>query len=172
MRALAFAAALFALGTSSARADDAVVLDAVAARVDDHVVLLSDVKARAKPPYASAAMHAALDEIIEEIVVGDAAKPMHLEVSDEEMRHARDAVASQNGFTDEQLEAEIRKQGMTTARWERLVRVQLLVGKLIQLALAKEVRPPNATTDEAWLAKKHTEIVQRLRAAATIEVRL
>ena len=166
MRAFVLSIALLSLAPS-VRAD-AVLLDGVAARVDEKIIFVSDVRARAR----SGSMRAALDDLIDATLVAKEAERVHLVVSDDEMKRARAAVASQNGVTDEQLSAEIHKQGMSDAAWETLLREQLVEAKLLQLETAKEARPTNADEFEAWAVKRRKVMVQRLRAAAFIEVRL
>jgi hypothetical protein len=155
------------IAAPSARAD-AVLLDGVAARVDEKIIFVSDVRARAH----GGSMRQALDAIIDAAVVANEAKRIHLDVSADEVKRARANVASQNGVTDEQLSAEIRKQGMSDATWEALIREQILEGKLLQVETAKEVRPKNPDEFEAWAVKRRGVMVERLRAAAFIEVRL
>ena len=172
---LAFMLLFFA---PSARAD-AVLVDAVAARVEDKVILVSDVRERARPrikrgEVAGRAMRAAVEELIDATLVAKEAKRLHLEVTPDETKRARAAVASQNGFDDEQLSAEIKKQGMTDASWEALIREQLFEGKLLSLSIANSGRPRPEKPEEyeAWAAKEREATLKRLRAAATIEVRL
>lgn len=161
---LSFALLFFAANVRA----DAVLLDGVAARVDDKIIFVSDVRARAH----GGSMRTALDSLIDAAVVATEAKRIHLEVGADEIKRARATIASQNGVTDEQLSAEIHKQGMTDAVWDSLVREQILEGKLLQLETAKEPHPTNPDEFEAWAVKQRGVIVQRLRAAAFIEVRL
>lgn len=163
----------------SVLADDAVLVDAVAARVDDKVILVSDVRERAhariaRGDVAGRAMRTALEELIDATLVTKEAKRLHIDVTPEEMKRARASVATQNGVTDEQLSAEIRKQGMTDASWEAIIREQLFEGKLLSVAVANSghPRPTKPEEYEAWAVKERDAMVKRLRAAATIEVRL
>jgi hypothetical protein len=166
MRAFVLSIALLFVGPS-ARAD-AVLLDGVAARVDDKIIFVSDVRARAR----GGSMREALDALIDMAVVEQEAKRIHLEVGADEIKRARANVASQNGLTEEQLSTEIRKQGMSDAAYEVLLREQLIEGKLLQVETAKEPHPANADEFEAWAVKRRNIMVQRLRAEAFIEVRL
>ena len=170
MRAFVLSIALLFLAPGAHA--DAVLLDGVAARVDDKVIFVSDVRERARPPYASAAMRAALDALIDAAVVAKEAKREMVDVTPDEIKRARATVASQNGLTEEQLTAEVHKQGMTDASYDALIREQYLEGKLLQLDSAKEVRPTKPDELEAWAAKRRAVLMQRLRAAAVIEVRL
>ena len=97
---------------------------------------------------------------------------MLVDVTPDEIKRARAAVASQNGFTEEQLVAEVHRQGMTDAAYDQLLREQLFEGKLLQIDSAKEVRPTKPDELEAWAVKRRAALLQRLRAAAVIEVRL
>ena len=177
MRAIVLIVALL-LFAPHASAGDVVLVDAVAARVEDKVILVSDVRERARPriargEVAGRAMRTALDELIDATLVAREAQRLHIDVTSDEAKRARATVASQNNLTDEQLSAEIRKQGMTDASWDALVREQILEGKVVQLSVdGRENRPAKAEDYEAWAAKLREKVLKRLRAAATIEVRL
>ena len=171
MRAFVLSVALFFV--SSARADDAVLLDGVAARVDDRIIFVSEVRARA--PTGGPATRLAVESLIESALVENEATRRHLEVSTDEVKKARAAIANDNGLNDKQLSAMIRKTGMTETLWEGLLREQILEGKLVQLEIAKDAKDPRPTNrDEldAWIAKRRAAMVQRLRDAAFIEVRI
>jgi hypothetical protein len=176
MRAFVLSVALL-FSAPSVHADDAVIVDAVAARVDDQVIFISDLRKRVHPPFADAAaqskaMREALDSLIDAAIVDKEAKRLHLEVASDEITRARAAIANQAGLTDTQLSAEVRKQGMTDALYASLLRQQLLEGKLLQLETAKETRPTKNEELDAWFAKRRVEMLARLRAEAFVEVRL
>ena len=170
MRAVLLSVALF-LVAASARAD-AVLLDGVAARVDDHIVYLSDVRERAHGQLDKPAMRAALDSIIDAILFAKRADEQHVTVSSDELRRMRENVEQRNGLTDAQFIEELHKQGMTQATWEAIAREQLLEGKVLQIEVMKEPHPTAEAEIEAWLVKRRAELVKKLRADAVIEVRL
>jgi parvulin-like peptidyl-prolyl isomerase len=177
MRAFVVSVALLFLLVPSARADDAVLIDGVAARVDDTTIFVSAVRARMHGPFenraaATKAMHVALESIIDAMLIAKRAQELHIDVSADEVSRAREAVTSRNGFSAADLSAALRKEGMTEAAWEATLREQILEGKVLRQDIGVDVRPSNPDELEAWVLKRRNALLQRLRAEALVEVRL
>ncbi len=176
MRAFVLSVALLLL-VPRARADDAVLVEGVAARVDDTTIFVSAVRARVKGPFesraaAAKAMHVALEYIIDAMLVAKRAQHLHIDVTADEISRARDAVTSRNGFSAADLAAALRKDGITEAAWEVMLSEQILEGKVLKVEIGDEVRPSNPDELEAWVLKRRTALLQRLRTEALVEVRL
>lgn len=163
---------LLLLFAATARADDAVLLDRVAARVDDKVILLSDVRARIKSPAAERTVREVLDTMIDEVLVQKECKRRELTVTSDEVQRAKQLVMQKNGLDEAHFDAELKKQGYTTSEWEASAREQLLEGKWLQLELAGVAHPEGEAEVDAWIQKQREALVQKLRAAAYVDVRL
>ena len=171
LRRMRGAVVLLFLLAGPARADDAVLLDRVAARVDDKVILLSDVRAHMKGA-ENADARAVLDAMIDEALVQSECKRLGLTVNADEVQRAKQIVMQNNGLDDARFDAELKKQGSTWAEWEAAAREQLLEGKWLRLQLAGAQHPQSDAEMAAWAQKQRDELVKKLRAAAYVDVRL
>jgi parvulin-like peptidyl-prolyl isomerase len=142
-------------------------LDRVAAVVDNTIVLESEVLQRATPMLADAeqrdpnldangklqlwrtTFRKALDQMIEEQLIVDAANEAKLEVDEGEVQKALDEVKRQNKLTDAQLEAALKTQGANVAEYKRDVRRQILRLRAINVI----VRPRVQVSDDEVKAK-------------------
>ncbi len=172
---------------SRADAPAVATIDRVVAVVDDGVILRSEVVARARPLVRGqgkvdlAAVHkSVLEVMIEERLIGRRAKELHVTVSDAEITAAMDRVAQAAGVTREKLDAEVKRQGMTLAEYRAEIGRQLLEAKWTMIEVRPKVttRPktdkPTPEEERAFaseMAKRRAEAVDRLRAAAFVELR-
>lgn len=175
-----------AVGFGASRAPAAVV-ERIVAIVDDRPILLSDLRARAKPFLlrihnevpAGAQRNAAisqlykelLDRVIDEALQQRAAAKNHLSVSQSEIDDALARVASQNNVTPDEVLAEARRNGLTDEQYRQELRQQLLEAKLLNLRLQGRIR-----VTESDLRAAHQRLVANERQelefrAAWIRVR-
>jgi parvulin-like peptidyl-prolyl isomerase len=119
----------------------ALSLERVSAVVDDTVILESEVVQRAAPLLAEGeqpsdpqakvqlwrtTLRKALDQMVEEQLILDAAREAKLEVADDEVQKALEEVKRQNKLTDKQLETALASQGTTMSQYKKDVRRQIL----------------------------------------------
>lgn len=181
------AALLLATGTSLAATfvtvpAQAAVVERVVAVVGEKAILLSDLRARARPflvrihqQIPAGAQRAAqisqllsevLDQMIDEQLEQKAANRAHIVVTAAEVDAAIARVAAQNGIEVETLVAEAVKSGMTEQAYRKEIRRQVLDAKLMNLRLQGRIR---VTEDD--LRTEYRSIVleerrrQRFRAA-------
>lgn len=149
--ALGFLAPLLAAGLAHGA-----VVERVVAVVGERAILLSDLRARARPfllrvyrdvpPGASRT--AAISQMYQLLVgrmVDDALEQLaanraHITVTSAEVDQAIERVAAQNGLTVEQIVAEAARGGMTKREYRQEIRRQLLDAKLLNLRLAGRIR--------------------------------
>lgn len=191
-RVLALALALSLLGLArNASADKAVLLDKYVAVIDGITILRSDVLAQAKPFIARVPepeKHAneiqqiykdLLERMIDDLVVGQEARKMGLEVRDDEVDRAIDLVAAENKLTRATLEAEVKKQGITMEDYKVELRRQIIDAKWTSIRVRPRVglAPPAADKPQeqqafiAALDAERKKVVTELRSKSHIEVR-
>jgi peptidyl-prolyl cis-trans isomerase SurA len=142
-------------------------LDRVAAVVDNTIILESEVLQRATPMLADAeqreqnldpnaklqlwrtTFRKALDQMVEEQLIIDAANEAKLEVNEDEVQKALDEVKRQNKLTDAMLEGALKAQGASVAEYKRDVRRQILRLRAINVL----VRPRVQVSDDEVKAK-------------------
>jgi len=174
---------------TAARADGPAVatIDRVVAVVDDGAILRSEVIARARPLVrgagkadVAALYKNVLEVMIEERLIARRAKELHVTVTDSEIAMAMERVAQAAGVSRKELDAEVKRQGMTLAEYQAELGRQLLEAKWAMI----EVRPkvttkpktdkPTPEEERAFgieMAKRRAEVVAALRADAYVEVR-
>ncbi len=147
LAAVAIAAAPLAYGT---------VAERVVAVVGEHAILLSDMRARARPfllqiqqkvpPGAQQAAAESelykhlLQRMVDERVEQQAAEKAHLTVTTDEIDNGLRNVAAQQGLTVDRLVEEAVKTGLSSQEYRDEVRRQILEGKLLQLRVRGRVR--------------------------------
>lgn len=158
---------------------DPVLVDRIAATIDLHVITRAAVEARARPRLADAKTPEAkqqlrleaTEQLIDEWLISDDAMKQGLRVSDEEVDSAFREVGKQNGLTEAQLSAEVRKQGYEVAGYRELLRYQLLELRWLMLKVPRDGEPADPRERAEWTAKQKQRLVQELRARSVIEVR-
>jgi peptidyl-prolyl cis-trans isomerase SurA len=132
------------------------VAERVVAVVGEHAILLSDMRARARPfllqiqqkvpPGAQQAAAESelykhlLQRMVDERVEQQAAEKAHLTVTTDEIDNGLRNVANQQGLTVDRLVEEAVKTGLTAQEYRDEVRRQILEGKLLQLRVRGRVR--------------------------------
>jgi peptidyl-prolyl cis-trans isomerase SurA len=145
--------AVFVAAAAPARST---VAERVVAVVGEHAILLSDMRARARPfllqiqqKVPSGAQQAAaeselfkhlLQRMVDERVEQQAAEKAHLTVTTDEIDAGLRNVANQQALTVERLVDEAMKTGLTAQEYRDEVRRQILEGKLLQLRVRGRVR--------------------------------
>ena len=164
-----------------------VPLDGVAAIVDDAVIFRSDVVSRSKPfleklskdPNERRAqvgqLHKEmLQNLIDEILVGRDAAKAQLTASDAEVSAAVGQIAAANKLDRAQLEAEVKKQGLSQREYEDEIKRQIVEGKWLNLRVAGRI-DRGASSDPAKLQQElltqRALYVAELRNRAYIEIR-
>jgi peptidyl-prolyl cis-trans isomerase SurA len=171
-----------------ARADGAPVLvDRIVAVVDDEIVTLGDLKARAEPHVKRLARadkdySQKHDEIfrgllmrrIDELLVAKEADRLQLFVTPDEVDHALAAVAKDANLSVTALEAAVKEQGLTMPEYRAELRRQILEAKWLNTLIAKDVvagRGPSADDRSGWIAGHRDLALKKLRDAALVEIR-
>jgi parvulin-like peptidyl-prolyl isomerase len=136
-----------------------VVVERVAAIVNDTIVLESEVAQRAAPMLNEAeappdprlkqqqmrtVMRQATDQMIDEELILQAANEAKLEVSDEETTRALEEVKRQNKVTDEQFKQALSQQGYTISDYKRDVRKQILRLRAVNVLVRPRVQVSDA----------------------------
>lgn len=144
-------AALVLLATAAS----AELVDKVAAVVNDEIIALSEVEARAAPELAAAArtqdaakraelrkkaMERALDSLIGEKLMEREIRELGITVSDKEVDLGMEDVRKQNNFDEAQFEQALRSEGYTLAGYREFMRKQLQRMRLVQLKVTRKVQ--------------------------------
>ncbi len=157
LKHLAAAAALASAVLTAARPADAVVVEKIVAIVGDKPILLSELRARAKPfliqivaTVPAGAQQAAaqsqllrdlLEKMVDEDLESQAAARANITVSSAEIENAFDNIAASQGVTKEALFKDARsKNGLTEQDYREEMRRQIIEGKMIQLRVRGRVR--------------------------------
>ncbi len=156
MTAVALSAGLLLDVTPSS----ATVVERVVAVVGDSVVLLSDLRTRARPYLSriseqipvgaqrSAAIsqlyETVLKRLVEEQLQERAALKAKVSVTAQEISAALERVAKQNGISLDDLMAEASRSGMTEAQYRQEIRRQLLEAKLLNLRVQGRIQVTDA----------------------------
>ena len=150
---LALLCAPVLLCASPARAS---VVERVVAVVGEHAILLSDLRARARPfllrihrqlprgaqrtAATSQLYKVLLERMVDEQLQQRAAARAHIAVSASEIDQAIARVAAQNGLTVEQIMNEAVRNGMNEPAYRREIRRQVLDAKMMNLRLQGRIR--------------------------------
>lgn len=191
----ALAASALALGflgsIPEAHADNAVLVDKIVAVVAEVSILRSDVLAAARPFYAKIgkpeehakeveALHQdILARMIEDVLVAREARRLTLDVRPADIEQAKEWIAKQNKISKEQLETEVKKQGVGKEEYEAELHRQLLAEKWVAMKVRPRVKVPVPTSDKPEdqapflkaLEEERRKAVAELRQNAFVEVR-
>lgn len=164
-----------------------VPLDGIAAIVDDAVIFRSDVVSRSKPFLEKLSkdpnerrtqmgqLHKEmLQNLIDEILVGRDAAKAQLTASDAEVSAAVGQIAAANKLDRAQLEAEVKKQGLTQREYEDEIKRQIVEGKWLNLRVAGRIDRGSASDPaklQQELLTQRALYVTELRNRAYIEIR-
>jgi len=182
-----FLALAVTLGVAPSASADPIVVEQVVARVDGRPLLLSELRARARPLLASLAsapawkraeaernaLEALLERRIEEELIAALARRHSLGVSDEETRAALARIASDRNTTVDDILAQARIAGWTAAEYEREIARQLLAHKVLwSEANRLHERAPSPSKAGAWAEALNRKILAEARRQACIERRV
>jgi peptidyl-prolyl cis-trans isomerase SurA len=158
-------AALLVLGADAqlARAE---VIERIAAVVNDRAILLSELRRRAAPFLEQALSDASgqgermarikqiykqlLQQLVDEELVEQAAKKMHVSVSDGDVDQAIDNVRRQNNMTEDAFWQAVKAQGFTDKQYRQDVSKQLLRLKVLNQRVRSRVNMTDQTIREAY----------------------
>ena len=135
--------ATLALSFGLGALDQAPYVDRVAAVVGDHVVLLSEVRARATlvartqratlAQMTDAILHEVTERLVEEYLEQSEADRLKITVASDEVDHAVEQLAQGNNTSVQTLMKTVESQGVKPDELREALRRQLLEGKLLLL---------------------------------------
>lgn len=162
---LALLTVLIAL-SARPRPAEAAIVERIVAVVGERPILLSELRRRAKPslimlmlstqdPAKQAAgendvYRDALNHMIDEQLIEQAATKAHLAVSVDEIDRAIAQKAGQLRITPTELVTEANREGLSEQDYRDEIRRQILEGKLVQLRVAGRVRVTESDAREAY----------------------
>ncbi len=169
---------LAVLVSSASDAAKPVLVDGIVGIVDDEIILRSQVWSRARKfkksleragtPVPQGALEAKIvDRMIDDLLIAREARLLKLSVEPPELDNALDLIAQQNKITKAKLLEAVVAEGLTPDEYKEEIRRQILEGKWLRLRLQGRV-----TTDEAAFAKERDRLLDEMRKAAFVEVRL
>jgi peptidyl-prolyl cis-trans isomerase SurA len=178
-------AAFVALVSASplARADaKPILVDKIAAVVGEITILRSDVLAGARPLYAKIGKpeeHAAeieqlhkdvLARMVEDVLVAREARRLNIQVVDVEIDQAKEWIAKQNKITRAQLEAEVKKQGVSKEEYDGELHRQLLAEKWVALVVRPRLKMAPPTSDKPEDQAPYIQALEGERKKAVAEL--
>ncbi|NDY42853.1 peptidylprolyl isomerase [Dissulfurirhabdus thermomarina] len=129
---------------SAARAGHTV--DRIVAVVNDQAITLSELEEKARPALAAAGrtdrrrvLAEVLDRMVDDILVTEEAKRLHIEVSDAEVRDTMARIAKSNGTTVEAMLQELARQGIDRERYESELKNQILRARVVNFRVRSQV---------------------------------
>jgi peptidyl-prolyl cis-trans isomerase SurA len=143
-------------------ADDAVLLEGIAAQVGSEIVLVSEVRELAAPAVARAKQAGAserdlrmieaqaLERLIEKALLRIVVKRAELQATDEEIDGTIAEIASDNGITPEQLKASVEAQGLPYAAYRERIRGEIEHSKVIQGVIGSRIEIDPKEVEEAY----------------------
>lgn len=165
------------------READAAIVERIVAVVGERPILLSELRARARPhlfriqlqtqdPSQQAAQESGmfrdlLNRMIDERLEESAADKAHLTVTPEEVDNGIRQVAAQAKLAPKDLVAEAKRQGLTEQDYRDEIRRQVLEGKLIQLRVRGRVR---VTDQDARAAYGH--LAKQIQQESPVDLKI
>ncbi len=156
------------------------VADRIVATVNLHAVTRSALEARLRPllpqkalepAERAAAERAALELMIDDLLIADDAARLGLETPDAEVERALKDVAEHNQLSVEQLLEAAKAQGLAPAEYRAEVKRQLTELRWVHVKSTPS-RPDGGEEDVGrWYARERERLVAQLRADAVIQVR-
>jgi len=129
-------------------------VEKIVAVVGDEVILLSELNDRVEPlmqavsaisdPAERSARETSLrremlDRLVDERLLMEQAAEIKLSISSEEVDRAISQIKKDYGLTDEQLKAELAKQGMTMATYRKNTRREILKYRVLNIAVGSKI---------------------------------
>lgn len=144
--------ALLAAALCLAVPSERVLVDKIAAVVNDDVITLSDVEAAAEPYLASADSEERrkmlykdiLRQLVDERLLSQQIAEAKIDVTEDEVERAVKDILRQNKITREQLEEAIRARGMSMGQYLQDLESQLIRLKLVDMKVRSRVVIPEA----------------------------
>lgn len=183
VRWMVVVAALGFLPVIAPRKADAAIVERIVAVVGERPILLSELRARARPhlfriqlqtqdPSQQAAQESGmfrdlLNRMIDERLEETAADKAHLTVTPEEVDNGIRQVAAQAKLAPKELVAEAKRQGLTEQDYRDEIRRQVLEGKLIQLRVRGRVR---VTDQDARAAYGH--LAKQIQQESPVDLKI
>jgi peptidyl-prolyl cis-trans isomerase SurA len=136
-----------------------IVIERVAAVVNDAVILESEVAQKAaallqeqeqaadpkkRDQMWRQAVRQTVEQMVDEELVSQAAAEAKLEVTEAEVNRAVDEIKRQNKVTDSQLEQALKAQGMTMGEYKRDVKKQILRMRAVSVLVRQRVQVSDA----------------------------
>ena len=158
-----------------------VVVERVAAVVNDTVILESEVVSKAavlmqqesedadpkrREQMWRQTVRRTVDQMVDEELIGEAAVEAKLEVTDAEVGRAIDEIKRQNRVTDRQLEQALAAQGLTMGEYRRDVRKQILRLRAVSVLVR-----PRVQVSDADVKARFDKIAGQSTAVTEIKVR-
>jgi peptidyl-prolyl cis-trans isomerase SurA len=127
---------------------DAVLVDRIAAVVNDDIITLSEVRSAADPLAESGWDRARIRRLYEDVLENLIAQALldqqleesNVEVGDTELNRAIQRIMEQNRLTPEQLEAAVQNEGLTMDEYREQVREDLRRQQLFQLNVNQRIQ--------------------------------
>lgn len=167
------------------------VIDRIVAVVNDKVVLLSELRARARPytkqiqaSYPSPSdigkrvmaeeqlRKQLVDKLVEELLVAKQAEKLGITVSAAEVDAAMQRLAANQKVTVEQLVAAALDAGLPEREYREELARQLLEGKLVNLRMARMPTVSSPAELNNLIERVRQQWLLELRQASHVEVRL
>jgi len=166
-----FMVAIFSIVPHPAHAEE---LDAVAASVNGQAIACSEVAentdsliqslkqlgAKSLPPRSELEQRALNSQVVE-LLQKQAAKRLHITVSDDDVAQAMANVEASNHIPAGQLPDVLKAQGINVADYKKRLRARLLSSKLINVAVREKIKISEESMREYY--RKHLENPQPIR---------
>lgn len=137
---------------AAAGSDQRVLVDRIAAVVNDEVITLSDLKRAAKPYLSQNRSEErrhllycdVMRQLVEEKLMAQQIKEADITVTDEEVEKAIADILRTNRITDEELEQAIRARNMSMGQYKEDLKTQLIALKLQDMKVRSRVTVPES----------------------------
>jgi peptidyl-prolyl cis-trans isomerase SurA len=156
------------------------IVERVAAVVNDQIILETEVVQRAAPMMGEVQttdpkerarewrtiLRRTLDQMVDEELILEAANESKIEVTEDEVKKAIDEIKRQNKLTDSQLDQALSQQGTTLAGYRKDVRRQIMRLR----AVSQLVRPRVNVSDEE-IKSRYDKISGQAAVATEVHLR-
>lgn len=154
-----FALLLPALAFIQPAAAEIVMLDSIAAVVDDSVIMASELEARVddirrnmtsegRPlPPESVLRSQVLERMISERIQIDQATRMGIRIDDTSLNDALTGIARQNGFSLDEFAEQLRQEGYQWSAFREQLRTEMVINQLSQRRVSQRIRITDGELD-------------------------
>jgi peptidyl-prolyl cis-trans isomerase SurA len=158
-RIAAWLVGLLLLGTATAAGAD--IIEGIAVVVNEEIILYSELGERARPLLAAAKQQnpslsgetlleeqrrlyrRVLNQMIDEILVGQEARRLHIRITSAEVDRAIENIARQNGLSRADFSRAVEAQGLSLRQYRRDLKRQLERFKVVQTKFQGRMRVPD-----------------------------